>query len=534
MSFPRDAYPYTNFHELNLGYFIVHFREIFSQWADLYDQMLNWKDATDEELATWKAGVEADLDQREAALRAELETWKAQTGQDIAGWEDATLAALTAWQTATQAVFEAIRVEAAGSASAAAASAGDAATAKTAAETAQAAAEAAAASVQASAAQITTNTEDIADLKTQITHITPDMTTFVAGGEIDPDGNLIYPDDLIDHYWINTVNGSYDATTYNYCVTPYVEIIPDTDYTFAFIVGSQNGPYSWAFYDDSKTVLTFGRTIGGVTHVTSPSNAKYLAYCFSGLKESNPYPIMMKGDTAITEYIAPTKIPLTIPESDYTTKEYVDNTFVKKGAKLELPDKYECVVGDTMQLFWKGVINTADNSIYYPDVTCDIGKSFTRYFEYTGATADIGTHTMKVDLYDSEGNLLDSQNVNLVVKAKATSPASEKVVLYVTDSLGNSGYAPDEFNRRLVGTGGTPAGDGLTNITFIGDKESLNRQIKYVGNGGWTWASYNSAMSTNAYMWITSAAHDKTIDDQHSIYKDSNNTEWKLETHYRQ
>ncbi|MBQ1571169.1 MAG: metallophosphoesterase [Clostridiales bacterium] len=168
MSFPRDAYPYTNFHELNLGYFIVHFREIFSQWADLYDQMTDWKDATDEELATWKAGVEADLNQREEALRAELETWKAQTGQDIAGWEDATLAALTAWQTATQAVFEAIRVEAAGSATAAAASATDAATAKTAAETAQAAAEAAAASVTASAAQIATNTADISDLKTQL------------------------------------------------------------------------------------------------------------------------------------------------------------------------------------------------------------------------------------------------------------------------------------------------------------------------------------------------------------------------------
>ena len=188
MSFPRDAYPYTNFHELNLGYFIVHFREIFSQWADLYDQMLNWKDATDEELATWKAGVEADLDQRAAALRAELETWKAQTGQDIAGWEDATLVALTEWQTATQAVFEAIRVEAAGSASAAAASAGDAATAKTAAETAQAAAEAAAASVQASAAQITTNTEDIADLKTEITKFLENSTFDFS--EITPDSGF--------------------------------------------------------------------------------------------------------------------------------------------------------------------------------------------------------------------------------------------------------------------------------------------------------------------------------------------------------
>ena len=163
-----DNYPYTNFHELNLGYFIIHFREIFSQWADLYDQMLDWKDATDTELESWKTGVEANLDQREAALRAELETWKTQTGQDIAGWEDATLAALTAWKTATQTVFEAISVEAAGSATAAAASATDAATAKTAAETAQAAAEAAAASVTASATQIATNTADISDLKTQI------------------------------------------------------------------------------------------------------------------------------------------------------------------------------------------------------------------------------------------------------------------------------------------------------------------------------------------------------------------------------
>ena len=199
MSFPRDAYPYTNFHELNLGYFITHFREIFSQWADLYDQMTDWKDATDEELATWKTGVEADLDQREAALRAELETWKAQTGQDIAGWEDATLEALTAWQTATQAVFEAIRVEAAGSASAAAASAGDAATAKTAAETAQAAAEAAAASIASSAAQIATNTGDIADLKTQLTDLSENEYEY-------KDNPFFYTDFKNERY--NTGSGS--------------------------------------------------------------------------------------------------------------------------------------------------------------------------------------------------------------------------------------------------------------------------------------------------------------------------------------
>lgn len=206
--FPTDKYPYTNFHELNLAYFITHFREIFSQWADLYDQMLNWKNATDEELATWKAGVEADLDQREEALRAELKTWKAQTGQDIAGWEDATLAALTAWQTATQAVFEAIRVEAAGSATAAAASAEDAATAKTAAETAQAAAEAAAASVQASAAQIAANTADIAALQSQVA----DINTIIGSEpEIidDLSGYTLHNGNINNSNAWNNVNDSY-------------------------------------------------------------------------------------------------------------------------------------------------------------------------------------------------------------------------------------------------------------------------------------------------------------------------------------
>ena len=160
-----NRYPYTNFHELNLDYFIQHFREIFTEWEQLYNELQSWKTDTAEELDQWRADVEEDLDEREAALRAELEIWKQDTADDISEWETTTLSALDAWKTAATAQFEAIRVQAAASAEAAAASQIAAETARTQAQTAQAAAEAATQSVQASAAQIQQNADDISDLK---------------------------------------------------------------------------------------------------------------------------------------------------------------------------------------------------------------------------------------------------------------------------------------------------------------------------------------------------------------------------------
>ena len=46
MPFPFDKYPWLNFQELNLAYFIKHFREIFQQWDTLLHEMYDWKDAT--------------------------------------------------------------------------------------------------------------------------------------------------------------------------------------------------------------------------------------------------------------------------------------------------------------------------------------------------------------------------------------------------------------------------------------------------------------------------------------------------------
>lgn len=154
MPFPYDKYPWINYQELNLAYFIEHFQEIFQQWDQLYHDLLSWQASTEEDLEAWKTAVEGGLESWKTGVEAGLETWKTETQADITGWETATLAALDAWKIATTAVFEEIRTAAAASATAAAGSASDAETAKTAAQTAQAAAEAAAATIESDLAAL--------------------------------------------------------------------------------------------------------------------------------------------------------------------------------------------------------------------------------------------------------------------------------------------------------------------------------------------------------------------------------------------
>lgn len=172
MPFPYDKYPWLNFQELNLAYFIKHFREIFEQWDTLLNEMHAWKDQTDADLDAWKAAVVTGISSWETGFQQSMEEWKNETEADITAWEATTLAALNAWKTATTAVFEQIRTEAAASATAAAGSATSAQTAMTAAQTAQAAAEAAAAEIQSELAQIQTNSGDIAELQAQLILLT--------------------------------------------------------------------------------------------------------------------------------------------------------------------------------------------------------------------------------------------------------------------------------------------------------------------------------------------------------------------------
>lgn len=155
---------------------------------------------------------------------------------------------------------------------------------------------------------------------------------------------------------------------------------------------------------------------------------------------------------------------------------------------ISLPDTINAIVGDTLQLFFRGMIQAVDPYKYDILVTCSKGNKYPRYFQYTPTVADVRTTTFTVTVKDDDRNVLASKTCQLVTRNVVQSPAANLNVACFGDSLTAAGIWCAEANRRLTGTGGTPAGKALTNITFVGSKQ--NGTTGYFGAGGWTWENY--------------------------------------------
>ncbi len=190
--------------------------------------------------------------------------------------------------------------------------------------------------------------------------------------------------------------------------------------------------------------------------------------------------------------------------------------------RVFLAKKYDLVVGDTFQLFYKSVIEAPNPYCYSIVVTCEKGKAFPRYYEYT--PQEEGSHKLTVSVYNAERKLLGCAETTLnVVTAKA--PNKPISVLCMGDSLTQGGAWVAEVNRRISQTGGTPEGNGFNGVKFVGSCSKLG--VSFEGYGGWTWNSYVS--DKVGAIWIQ-APNNKTEKDQHSLWQDSNGYIWQIET----
>ena len=287
---------------------------------------------------------------------------------------------------------------------------------------------------------------------------------------------------------------------------------------------AQNPPkvYWIGAADENMILLSYSIANANVPITyTMPAGAKYVLISLQSKADAVLQKLMVVQGTEVTEYVKGTGLR-------YLLKQCMieDNSSDAEPVSLKLPASYDLVVGDTFQLFKKGIINAVNPDWFFVQFNCSKGSGFERMFEVT--PTETGTLALNVLLYDQQHNLIDSGQVNLNVHAAPTSPASQTYVLCVGDSLTTGGIWPKELNRRLTGSGGSPAGSELSNITFIGTRE--NGDTHYEGYGGWTFQSYNTAnVDINAK--LITCSHDKTeAEDQHSIYKDANNAQWKLET----
>ena len=190
--------------------------------------------------------------------------------------------------------------------------------------------------------------------------------------------------------------------------------------------------------------------------------------------------------------------------------------------RVILPKRYDFVVGDTFQLFFRGIVEAPNPFCYDIVAVCEKGNNFPRYFEYTPEAE--GTYELTVSVYDNDKILLGSATTTLYV-TKPEMPRKPVSILCIGDSLTADGDWVCEFNRRLTAQGGTPEGNGFSNIKFIGTCEKNG--TFYEGYGGWQWETYLTVES--GAIWIVANENDKTDDDQHSLWQDEARNEWRLE-----
>lgn len=200
---------------------------------------------------------------------------------------------------------------------------------------------------------------------------------------------------------------------------------------------------------------------------------------------------------------------------------------------IYLAKRYDVVVGDTFELFYRGIICLNHPYQYYIHVTCDKGNPYPRYFTFTPQSSEVGVYPLTITLYDDDYQIVDQATTFLEV-IEPEVPQSTYHVLCIGDSLTANGVWPKEGYRRLTKMGGQPEGLGYANsLKMIGTCKTNveEEEIGYEGYGCWTWKSYctSDIVSMQSPVWIEVDHHKLDENDQHSIWR-SENLEWILET----
>ena len=197
-----------------------------------------------------------------------------------------------------------------------------------------------------------------------------------------------------------------------------------------------------------------------------------------------------------------------------------------------LPDKVYGVIGDTQQLFVRGVVFANNPYMWYNKFACNQGKVYSRYLEITpalvGGSVPTGL-TIKHRLIDNYNNKSQEKTADYVLAARPTvSPANNINVLCVGASTTAGGQWAGELKRRLTGSlgTGTPAADGLTNITFVGRKNGTSDpSVKVEATGGWSWKQFITPR--DAIRFYVTGFGSANIGAIYK-YKDSNNADVRI------
>ena len=198
--------------------------------------------------------------------------------------------------------------------------------------------------------------------------------------------------------------------------------------------------------------------------------------------------------------------------------------------RIVLPDKYIAIVGTPIQLFYRGLVESANPYQYNIVVDCSKGNDTRRYWQYTPILADVGSHPLMIRVYSDGNKLLASATTEVEVVCKAQNPATVKNILTIGDSLnaGGFGWGSKLAAQVVRGIDRLPGLSAFSNFEFIGEQGLAPEQ--YTACGGSWWIGYNIAPDqATADIWVY-CTHNKDASDQESIWVDTASHQWQLET----
>ena len=296
---------------------------------------------------------------------------------------------------------------------------------------------------------------------------------------------VLSPAQFIDDYYMNATNyriagpvSAYDTSVAVYNIEGLVGTIDLSAETISNHYFLLWGTYNNLTLNSSETIR-YGNdvTIATSDTIQLDGTEKYL--CIA-CKKSNH----VTSCKLISEVIPQLQEKVNVLNSEV---EEIQQSMAGK-VEVILPSNIQAAVGDTLQLFFRGMVLAVNPYNYDIRVICEKGAQYDRYFEYTPTVSDVGSVDFRIDVLGNDGTLIDSKTCTLTTVAAPSSPQTMKNIVCLGDSLTVHGEWPAEAARRLIGSGGSPAGKELSNIAFCGSLEE--GLAHYFGAGGWSWSSY--------------------------------------------
>lgn len=288
-----------------------------------------------------------------------------------------------------------------------------------------------------------------------------------------------------------------------------------------------NVTYKW--YYTARRNATYGYNIGIAIDGTSTIVARFIDLDLV-TDPNNPLVLSEYGNSGITAYAVldwsaledgsnkTYNIPLntdvvTNIENMPVLYSYLDTS---NDIEVAVPDVVNAYVGDTLQMYYKGMFRCVNPYNYAVKLKCDIGAQYPRYYEVTPTSAQIGNHTLVVELADNNGKTLAKKTVTLKVSASPSNPSNQVNILCVGASCTQNGEWVGEFQRKLQ------SDLNISNANFVG-RMAVNG-THFEATGGYSWKSYTSTSAVGLYKFYFNSEHLPTTVNVGNTYSNNGKT----------